>query len=105
MNKAHVAETSVLLVEDSTNNNIQNLNNIISIGGLAPGDTFYLFTALLASADGAGQYADSFSTLSVDFVAGGGEVSPAAVPIAPAWALLLGPIVMLGRNRRIRTLV
>ena len=100
---AYTQIDSVVIVEDDTNNNIQNLGNIISVNGLNPGDSFFLFTAMLASADGAGQFADSFSTLNAQFTVGGGEIVPAAVPL-PAGMVLLGSALglLLGRRRSAR---
>jgi hypothetical protein len=100
---AYTQIDSVEIVEDLTNPNIVNAGHLLSISGLNVGDSFYLFTALAASADGAGQYADAFSTLSVSFTAGGDEVVLASSVPIPAAAWLLGPALFafVGRRRRI----
>ena len=91
----------VTLVEDAHNPAVSNLGNVISVSGLNPGDSFYLFTALLASADGAGQYADAFSTLSAEFVVGGDEIAAASVPLpAPVWLLGSAFGLLLARRSR-----
>ncbi len=89
---------SVTIVEDFDNDGIANLGNEISVTGLAAGDTFYLFTALLASADGAGQYADAFSTLSVEVTTGAAEIAAVPLPGA-AWLLAPAVLVLAGRRR------